>query len=102
MKLSRACLPLALAAPVLGLLFAIDAAPYLAMAQFARHGHCSSRDFRPEIEAVAVPFTQPVDAIRFVLNCGVLAPQALPARKVLALGSALIELVHELEAALAV
>lgn len=72
-----------------------------AMAQFARHGHCSSRDFRPEIEAVAVPFAQPVDAIRFVLNCGVLAPQPLPARKVLALGSALTELVHELEAALA-
>ncbi|WP_342769691.1 IclR family transcriptional regulator [Pseudorhodoferax soli] len=72
-----------------------------AMAQFARHGHCSSRDFRPEIEAVAVPFAQPVDAIRFVLNCGVLAPQPLPARQVLALGSALTELVQELEAALA-
>lgn len=72
-----------------------------AMAQFARHGHCSSRDFRPEIEAVAVPFTQPVDAIRFVLNCGVLAPQPLPSRTVLALGSALTELVRALEASLA-
>jgi hypothetical protein len=50
---------------------------------------------------VAVPFAQPVDAIRFVLNCGVLAPQPLPARQVLALGSALTELVQALEAALA-
>lgn len=72
-----------------------------AMAQFARHGHCSSRDFRPEVEAVAVPFSQPVDAIRFVMNCGVLAPQPLPARRVLAIGDALAQVVRGLEAAVA-
>ena len=71
------------------------------MAQFARHGHCSSRDFRPEVEAVAVPFSQPVDAIRFVMNCGVLAPQPLPARRVLAIGDALAQVVRGLEAAVA-
>lgn len=70
-----------------------------ALAQFTRHGHCSSRDFRPEIEAVAVPFGKPVDAIRFVLNCGVLAPTPLPVAKVLELGGALAELVRSLEKA---
>ncbi len=69
-----------------------------ALAQFRRDGHCSSRDFRPEIEAVAVPFAGPVDAIRFVLNCGVLAPAPLPARRVLAIGEALADIVRELEA----
>ncbi|WP_326542720.1 IclR family transcriptional regulator [Pseudorhodoferax sp.] len=72
-----------------------------ALAQYERHGHCSSRDFRSEIEAVAVPFSRPVDAIRFVMNCGVLAPAPLPARQVRALGAALTELVRTLEARLA-
>lgn len=71
-----------------------------AMAQFAQHGHCSSRDFRPEVEAVAVPFSQPVDAIRFVMNCGVLAPEPLAARRVVEIGDALAEVVRGLEAAL--
>lgn len=70
-----------------------------AMAQFAQHGHCSSRDFRPEVEAVAVPFAQPVDAIRFVMNCGVLAPKPLAARRVVEIGEALGEVVRGLEAA---
>ena len=68
--------------------------------QFARHGHCSSRDFRPEIEAVAVPFARPVDGMRFVLNCGVLAPQPLAAHEVHALGMALSDVVKQLEAQL--
>ncbi len=68
--------------------------------QFARHGHCSSRDFRPEIEAVAVPFARPVDGMRFVLNCGVLAPEPLPAHEVHALGMALSEVVQQLDAQL--
>lgn len=71
-----------------------------AMAQFARHGHCSSRDFRPEIEAVAVPFPQPVDGIRFVMNCGVLASRPLAARRIHELGSALSEVVQALSATL--
>lgn len=72
-----------------------------ALAQFRRDGHCSSRDFRPEIEAVAVPFSQPVDAVRFVMNCGVLAPRPLPAARVRALGDALAGVVRTLEATLA-
>ena len=71
-----------------------------AMAQFARHGHCSSRDFRPEIEAVAVPFPRPVDGIRFVMNCGVLASRPLAARRIHELGSALSEVVQALSATL--
>jgi DNA-binding IclR family transcriptional regulator len=71
-----------------------------AMAQFERHGHCSSRDFRPEVEAVAVPFSRPIDAIHFVMNCGVLAPAPLAARQVLMIGDALAEVVRELEAAI--
>ncbi|KQP44692.1 hypothetical protein ASF44_27525 [Pseudorhodoferax sp. Leaf274] len=71
-----------------------------ALAQLRRDGHCSSRDFRPEIEAVAVPFAQPVDAVRFVMNCGVLAPQPLPAARIRALGDALAGVVRALETAL--
>ena len=71
-----------------------------ALAQFAQHGHCSSRDFRPEVEAVAVPFSRPVDAIRFVLNCGVLAPAPLAARRVVEIGDALAGVVRRLEATL--
>lgn len=73
-----------------------------ALAQFGRDGHCSSRDFRPEIEAVAVPFARAIDAQRFVMNCGVLAPAPLPATDVRALGDALAGVVRELEAAMAV
>lgn len=80
----------------------LEALAEQALAQFRRHGHCSSRDFRPEIEAVAVPFSQPVDALRFVMNCGVLAPAPLPAARVHALGDALADLVRTLESALAV
>ena len=71
-----------------------------AMRQFERHGHCSSRAFRPEVEAVAVPFSQAVDGMRLVLNCGVLAPAPLSAREVRALGRALSEVVQALESAL--
>lgn len=72
-----------------------------ALAQFERHGHCSSRDFRPEIEAFAVPFAAPVDSVRFVMNCGVLAPTPLPARRARTVAAALTEVVREVETALA-
>jgi DNA-binding IclR family transcriptional regulator len=72
-----------------------------ALAQYQRHGYCSSRDFRPDVEAVAVPFSRPVDASRFVMNCGVLAPAPLSARQLHALGGALRELVQSLEDTLA-
>lgn len=71
-----------------------------ALAQFARHGYCASRDFRPEIEAFAVPFAAPVDSVRFVMNCGVLAPTPLPPRQARAVAAALTEAVREVEAAL--
>lgn len=76
----------------------------LALAQrsldaFAELGYCRSRDFRPEVEAIAVPF--PRDARGqppFVLNCGVLAARPIDRRLADAIAGALKEAVRQIVA----
>nr|WP_093375218.1 IclR family transcriptional regulator [Variovorax sp. OV329] len=63
-----------------------------------RRGWCSSRDFRSEIVAVAVPFRQPVDSVQYVMNCGVLARGVASRRQLAGIGEALQETVREVEA----
>lgn len=68
-----------------------------AQAAVAQRGYCWSRAARPQIQAVAVPFAQPVDGLAFVMNCGVFAPQPLPAARARAIAGALVEVVRGLE-----
>lgn len=68
-----------------------------AMADCRRQGWCSSADFRPEIVAVAVPFSRPVEGLRYVMNCGVLRDQAADPRRLAQIGAWLRETVVELE-----
>lgn len=70
-----------------------------AMADCRRQGWCSSADFRPEIVAVAVPFSRPVEGLRYVMNCGVLQAQADDPRRLAQIGAWLRETVAELESA---
>lgn len=68
-----------------------------ALKQYDKHGYCSSRDFRPDIEAIAVPFSRPCGGVRFVMNCGVYAPKPLSVGQRTSIGGALKELVSGLE-----
>ena len=68
-----------------------------AQRDYQRLGYCWSRDVRPEVEAFGVPLSNPVDGVRYVMNCGVLAPSPLPARRARAVGEALAEVVREVE-----
>ena len=68
-----------------------------ALKQYDKHGYCSSRDFRPDIEAIAVAFSRPCGGVRFVMNCGIHAPKPLSAAQRTGIGSALMELVAGLE-----
>lgn len=70
-----------------------------AMADCRRQGWCSSADFRPEIVAVAVPFSGPVEGLRYVMNCGVLQAQADDPRRLAQIGGWLRETVAALESA---
>jgi len=75
-------------------------AAHRSIAAFGQRGYCTSRDFRPEIEAIAVPFTRVIGTVRFVLNCGVLAPRPLSDRRAAAIGAALMDAVRAIEARL--
>ncbi|MBU1360526.1 MAG: IclR family transcriptional regulator [Gammaproteobacteria bacterium] len=45
-----------------------------ALVEFQTKGYCSSNgDYMPEVYAFAVPFSQPLESRRFVMNCGVLS-----------------------------
>ena len=68
-----------------------------ASAEIEHTGCCWSRDARPSIQAVAVPFARPIGGISFVMNCGVFAPQPLAAARARTIGRALVELVRCLE-----
>jgi|GEM_PF-43853 len=74
---------------------ALDAA-----SQCRRQGWCSSADFRAEIVAVAAPFERPVDGVRYVMNCGVLARGGtVGERRLGEIGAALRDTVRAIEAA---
>lgn len=65
-----------------------------------RRGYCASRAVRREVEAFGVPLSRPVDGVRYAVNCGVLAPEPLSARRAHEVGTALVETVRAVEAAL--
>ena len=69
-----------------------------AIDDFATLGYCRSRAFRPEVEAIAVPFSRSANGeAPYVLNCGVLAPRTLDRRTAAAIANALKEAVRQIQ-----
>jgi len=68
-----------------------------------RKGYCSTRgDFRKDVYAFAVPFSNSVDGLQFIMNCGMLASHFSFTEAERRVSGPLRELVREVEKAMAV